>query len=110
MEPDYLNSNYLPSNFHFDPRRSESYFPVPGAGGYVIHVRAPGGGVPAFNSGTGQMGSATCTVLTCSSTGLLTSSASTMLCYNAAGAVAANAYGIVSRNDAGLWVWVVENC
>lgn len=75
----------------------------------IKHVQAPAGGVPAFNTGTLTMGSATCTEFTCNSSGVLTSGSS-LTCYNAAAAVAANAYGMVAMNEAGLWVWIVERC
>jgi hypothetical protein len=35
MQPDYLNNNYLPSNFHMDPRRCESFYPAAAGGGGV---------------------------------------------------------------------------
>jgi hypothetical protein len=75
----------------------------------IKHVKAPAGGVAAFNAGTATMGSATCTEYTPNGAGVLTA-ASSLVCYNAAGAVAANAWGIVAMNDAGLWVWIVELC
>ena len=77
--------------------------------GTLMHFKAPAGGIPAFNTGTSTMGSASCTTYTSSTSGVL-SSGSSVTVYNAAGAVAANAWGIAMRNDAGLWVVIVERC
>lgn len=75
----------------------------------IKHVKAPAGGVPAFNTGTLTLGSATCTEYGCTTNGVLSNNAS-LVCWNAAGAVAANAWGTVAQNEAGLWIWQVEKC
>lgn len=77
--------------------------------GRCLHFKAPSGGIPAFNTSTATLGSASCTSYTCSDSGVLTSS-ETVTIYNAAGAVAANAWGVAMLNDAGLWVVIVEKC
>ncbi len=76
----------------------------------ILHFKAPGGGIPAFNTGSGAMGSASCTVYKSSDSGVLTSTSETRTIYNAAGAVTANAWGIAALNEAGLWVVIVERC
>lgn len=91
------------------PKQLERYRPLQG-GAFAMHVKAPAGGVPAFNTTTGQMGSATCPVYLCSGTGVLTSAGRSVKVYNAAGAVAADAWGIALRNSAGLLVFIVERC
>lgn len=94
---------------NFGPPR-DGYYPLYGGGNSrVKHVKAPVGGVPAFDSGTLTLGSATCTEYTCSASGVL-SAGSSLVCYNAAGEIAGDAYGIAALNEAGLWVWIVEAC
>lgn len=95
--------------FNYEPPRAVPKARSGGDGSRIKHVRAPAGGVAAFNAGTLTMGSATCTEYICSSSGVLTAGAP-LVCYNAAGAVAANAFGLVMENEAGLWVWIVERC
>lgn len=76
---------------------------------YMGHAVAPSGGIPARSSLT--MGSASCTLYSCNSSGVLSSTSSTETIYNmSTTAVAANAHIVYAMNMAGLRVVIVESC
>ncbi len=84
--------------------------PVPDPVVRLVHFKSKSGGIPAYNSGTGIMGSASCDIYKSSSTGALTDSGADETIYNAHAAFGANKMGTAIRNGAGLLVAVTESC
>lgn len=75
----------------------------------VVHAKSPLGGIPARSGLT--MGSATCDLFSCNSSGVLVDSGTNITVYNmASGAVAGDVQIVAAKNDAGLYVCIVEDC
>ena len=72
------------------------------------HAVAPSGGIPAKSGST--MGSASCTLQDCSSTGVLSNNGTGTIFNPSTTAIAASAAIVYIINDAGLRVAIVESC
>lgn len=75
----------------------------------VFHFQTPAGGIPGMVGL--QMGSASCTLLSCSSSGLLATTTTSHTVYNpSSNAVAGSEEIVAARNGAGLFVAILEDC
>lgn len=78
-------------------------------GGKVVHAYTPGGGIAARSSLT--MGSASCDLYDCSSSGVLSDSGTNITVYNfASNAIAGSTHILAELNTAGLYVAIAEDC
>ena len=75
---------------------------------YVRHAVAPSGGIPAKSGST--MGSASCTLQTCSASGVLSNGGSGTVYNPSTTAIAGSAAIVYMVNSAGLRVAIVESC
>ena len=75
----------------------------------IVHAYTPAGGIPARASLT--MGSATCDLYDCNSSGVLSDSTDDITIYNMAStAVAGSTHILAAKNSSGLYVCIVEDC
>lgn len=77
----------------------------------LVHCVTPAGGIPAKNGN--QLGSAFCSVKTCSTSGLLSTvdAGDTLKVFNpASGPIAENKDIIAAKNASGIYVCIVEDC
>lgn len=88
----------------------QSEMRVPSRNQTVWHAMTKSG-IPAYNTSTNTMGSATCDLYSCTTTGVLSDSGLDVTVYNiATSAVAGSTRIVIDKNNVGLWICTVEDC